>query len=323
MTNSNSKNNAWGADTTIDEVLSGVDLSGKRVVVTGASGGLGLETARALASAGASVVLAARDQLKLQSACDQIRQDLADADLSLLVLDLASLAKIRSAAADCLERFEQIDVLINNAGVMFCPLMRTEDDFEMQFGVCHLGHFLFTGLVMPALLRAEGARIVNLTSGGHTLGDVDFDDPNYHSRPYDKWQSYGQAKSANVLFSVGLSKRLAQFGITANAVHPGMIMETDLGRHLKPEDYEYLMALGNPEDFAVKSLQAGAATTVWAATAPELRGKGGLYLEDCHIAEANDEEGTAGGFRRRVVDPVRAERLWALSEALVGQQFEW
>lgn len=313
----------WGAESTTDEVLADVDLSGKCIVVTGASGGLGLETARALASRGARVVLAARDRQKLDSACSRIRQAVPDADLSVLLLDLASLSRVRTAAEECIGKFSRIDRLINNAGVMFCPLMRTEDGFELQFGVCHLGHFLFTGLIMPALIRGDETRIINLTSGGHALGDIDFEDPNFLSRPYDKWQSYGQAKSANVLFSVSLTNRLAQFGITSNAVHPGMIPETDLGRYLRQEDYEYLMAMGNPEDFAIKSLKAGAATSVWAATAPELSGTGGLYLEDCQIACVNDEESVAHGFRSRVVDPERADRLWALSEELVGERFYW
>lgn len=314
-------NDKWGAQTTGDEVLAGIDLTGKHVLVTGASGGLGLETSTALARKGATVILAARDPEKLDAACRKILQEVPGAALEILLLDLASLSSIRNAADECLARFRKIDILVNNAGIMFCPLMRTQDNFEMQFGVCHLGHFLFTCRIVPALMQGQNPRIINLTSGGHVLGDVDFDDPNFHSRPYDKWQSYGQAKSANVLFSVELEQRLSRYGIHANAVHPGMILETELGRHLGNEDYEYLMAMGNPEDFTIKSIQSGVATTLWAATSPELKDRGGLYLEDCHVSSVNDDGTGSGGFLSRVIDPVRAKKLWTLSEQLVGEKF--
>lgn len=314
----------FGADTTADEVLAGIDLAGKRILVTGGSGGLGKEAARALAARGAQIVLAARSEEKLASARADIEAQVPAARLHTLVLDLASLDSVRAAAAEFLGRFDSLDVLVNNAGVMACPLARTADGFEMQFGVCHLGHFLFTGLLVPALLKGAPARVVNLSSGGHQIADVDLEDPNYQQREYDKWQSYGQAKSANVLFSVALNARLAERGVTSNAVHPGAIAETDLARHMQVADFEAMMAM-QPEgsQMTFKSLQAGAATTAWAAAAPELDGRGGLYLEDCNIGEVNDSPEVLGGYRSRALDPGRAEVLWALSEKLVGQAFSW
>ena len=270
------------------------------------------------------MVLAARSEQKLAAARADIEARVPAANIDTLVLDLASLAGVRSAAAEFLRRHDSLDVLINNAGVMACPLARTVDGFEMQFGVCHLGHFLFTGLLVPALLRGAPARVVNLSSGGHQIADVDFEDPNYQQRDYDKWQSYGQAKSANVLFSLALNQRLAARGVTSNAVHPGAIAETDLARHMQAEDFEALMAM-QPEgaQMTFKSLQAGAATSAWAASAPELEGRGGLYLEDCGVAGVNDSSETLGGYRSRALDPARAEKLWDLSEQLVGQGFRW
>lgn len=315
---------AFGASTTADEVLDGLDLAGRRILVTGGSGGLGKEAARALAARGAQIVLAARSEEKLAAAKADIEAQVPGASLDTLVLDLASLASVRSAAKAFLERYDSLDVLINNAGVMACPLARTTDGFEMQFGVCHLGHFLFTCLLVPALLRGAPARVVNLSSGGHQIADVDLEDPNYLQRDYDKWQSYGQAKSANVLFSVALNQRLAARGITSNAVHPGAIAETDLARHMQAEDFEAMMAM-QPEgaQMTFKSLQAGAATSAWAASAPELEGRGGLYLEDCAVGQVNDSTEVLGGYRSRVLDAGRAEQLWAISEALVGERFSW
>jgi NAD(P)-dependent dehydrogenase (short-subunit alcohol dehydrogenase family) len=314
----------FDANTTADEVLAGQQLQGVRILVTGGSGGLGKEAARALAAKGAGVILAARSEDKLAQARIDIVAATGNANVATLALDLASLDSVRAAAAEFLSRYQSLGVLINNAGVMASPLLRTADGFEMQFGVCHLGHFLFTGLIMPALLEAVPARIVNLSSAGHQIADVDFDDPNYLQRDYDKWQAYGQAKSANVLFSVALNQRLAAKGVTSTAVHPGAIAETELARHLGAEDFEALMAM-QPEGAVMefKSLAAGAATSVWAATAAELEGRGGLYLENCQPGELNEGGKLQGGYLDRVVDPERAEVLWQLSEQLVGQSFDF
>jgi NAD(P)-dependent dehydrogenase (short-subunit alcohol dehydrogenase family) len=320
---------SFGAETTTDEVLQGVDLSGQRALVTGASSGLGEETARALASKGAAVTMAVRDLAKGEAAAARIRAS-TGGDLEVARLDLSVPGSVRAFAGGWLDRHRELNLLINNAGIMACPLMRTAEGWEMQFATNHLGHFLLTNLLMPALKAGAPARIVNLSSAGHKFGDVDFDDPHFDRRPYEKWVAYGQSKTANVLFSVELSKRLAPHGITANAVHPGGI-QTELGRHLTEEDREVLMArvAETPGGFTFKPVEAGAATSVWAATAAELEGRGGLYLEDCHVAEeqpapAAGEAGNptlAGGYLGYARDPSSAARLWSLSEELLGESF--
>ena len=315
----------FGATTTTDDVLAGKDLRGTRALVTGASGGIGLETARALAAHGAAVTLAARDAAKLESAARDIAARTGNADVDWLPLDLASFASVREAVQGYAARHDRLNLLVNNAGVMASPLMHSADGHEMQFAVCHLGHFLLTGLLVPLLERGAPARVVNLSSGGHKLGEVDFDDPDFRARPYDKWVAYGQAKTANILFSVELTRRLAGCGITANAVHPGAIGTTDLGRYLEPADFAELMRRTKfSERIPFKSMEAGAATSVWAAVAPELAGRGGLYLEDCHVAAVSDDlDNGQDGYRRYATDPAAARRLWALSEQLVGERFTW
>ncbi len=227
---------AFGFQSTTDEVCAGVDLSGKQAVITGASSGLGVETARALAQCGAAVLMVARDAQKLDAAAAQVREAVPGASVDTALLDLADLDSVRAGAADILARAPSIDLLINNAGVMACPLLRTAQGFEMQFGTNHLGHFLLTGLLAPALVAAAPSRVINLSSAGHRFAPVDMDDPNYTHRDYEKWQSYGQSKTANALFSVGLDRRLQDRGVRAFAVHPGMIM-TELSRHMVPEDF--------------------------------------------------------------------------------------
>lgn len=315
----------FNSESTTDEVIAGIDLRGKTAVVTGASAGLGTETAKTLAGAGAQVVMLARDPGKLEAAVASIRELHADALIETQLLDLADLASVRSAASSLLERFGQIHLLINNAGVMACPLARTVDGFELQFGTNHLGHFLFTCLLAPALIAAAPARVVNLSSAGHKFATVDFEDPNYLQRDYEKWTAYGQSKTANALFSVGLNARLSAAGVTAVAVHPGTIV-TELGRHLDADDIKALTSRisertnSSGKASAYKSIPAGAATSVWAATSVELEGRGGLYLEDCHIGEP-ELEGAADGYAPHALDPVAAEQLWQLSEQLVGQDF--
>jgi NAD(P)-dependent dehydrogenase (short-subunit alcohol dehydrogenase family) len=311
----------FSAQSTTDEVMAGVDLTGKVAVVTGASAGLGVETARVLAEAGATVVMVGRDAGKVAAAEAGIRAAQPDAALETVVMDLASLASVREAAAEVLERFPRIDLLIDNAGVMACPLARTEDGFELQFGTNHLGHFLFTALLAPALIAAAPARVVVLSSAAHKRSGVDFDDPNFLRRDYDKWQAYGQAKTANALFAVALDKRLAPFGVRAFAVHPGGIM-TELGRHLDEADIAEISERFSQGATAFKSIPQGAATSVWAATSAQLEGRGGLYLEDCGIA-APAQPDSMIGVEPWAIDPVAAERLWTLSEELVGQAFDF
>jgi NAD(P)-dependent dehydrogenase (short-subunit alcohol dehydrogenase family) len=306
----------FGEQTTTDEVMAGIDLHGSTAVVTGASTGLGLETARALAAAGAHVVLAARDTNKGAAALATIRNGVPNASVEPAVVDLGSLASVRAFADDLRQRITSVDILVNNAGVMYTPFERTSDGFEMQFGTNHVGHFLLTNLLVPALLAGSSARVVNLSSGGHRSSDIIWDDPNYEHRPYDKFEAYGQSKTANILFTVELDRRLSSRGVRAYAVHPGMIA-TELGRHMTRDDMKELRARASSAPGGglppLKSIPAGAATSVWAATAPELAGIGGVYLADCHVAEASDY----------AVDPAGAARLWALSEDLVGQHFAW
>ncbi len=315
----------FGWASTTDEVLDGIDLSGQTAFITGANSGLGQETARAMAARGAHVVMAGRDQGKLDEAAAAIRASVADAQIETITLDLGSLESIRAATSRARQRFDTIDLLINNAGVMACPFTHTSDGFEMQFGTNHLGHFALTAELMPLIERGSAKRIVNLSSRGHHFAPVDFDDPNFTHRPYDPWASYGQSKTANILFSVGLEARFAVMGIHAYAVHPGGI-QTNLGRHMTEDMIAALMARVTSSDaaFEWKTIPQGAATTCWAATAPELEGGsgigGGVYCEDCHVAEVDDES-AAGGVRSYALNSSYADRLWKLSEELTEAKF--
>jgi NAD(P)-dependent dehydrogenase (short-subunit alcohol dehydrogenase family) len=237
------------------------------------------------------------------------------------LLDLADLDSVRSGAASILDKCPQIQLLINNAGVMACPLMRTAQGFEMQFGTNHLGHFLLTCLLAPSLVAGAPGRVINLSSAGHRFAGLDVQDPNYLEKDYDKWQSYGQSKTANALFSVGLDKRLQEKGVRSFAVHPGMIM-TELSRHMDPADMEAILRGRDPADLQFKTVEQGSATSIWAATSPSLEGRGGLYLEDCHIAEPASDEGDAG-VESYAVDPDIADTLWQMSEEMVGQSFSF
>ncbi|MEX2205235.1 MAG: SDR family NAD(P)-dependent oxidoreductase [Myxococcota bacterium] len=297
-----------------EEVVAGLDLCGKTILVTGVSSGLGAESARVLAKTGATVIGAARDLEKARTA-------LARADVELGRLDLTSLASVRAFATWLDARCAELDVLINNAGVMACPLGRTTEGFELQFGTNHLGHFLLTGLLVPKLLASAPARVVSLSSRGHLLAGVNLDDPNYERSAYDPWQAYGRSKSANVLLAVELDRRLHARGVRANAVHPGEIL-TELGRHLTPElikEMQARFAARGPMQF--KPIPHGAATQVWAAVSPELEGVGGRYLEDVGIANPGSGENDPFGYAAHAVDPEIAARLWTLSEKQVGQSF--
>jgi NAD(P)-dependent dehydrogenase (short-subunit alcohol dehydrogenase family) len=307
-----------GAESTTDDVLEGLDLSGKRILVTGASAGLGVETARALAAHGASVTMAVRDLGKGTVAMEQVLADGPGADVELRPLDLADLASVRAFAEGFLEAHRVLHVLVGNAGVMACPQGTTADGFETQIGTNHLGHFLLARLLTPALVAAEGARVVLLSSAGHRLGDVDLDDLHWERQPYDPWVAYGRSKTANVLGAVGLDQRLRDQGVRAFAVHPGVIA-TELSRHLTEESMAAFRARQRPgERTVMKSVPQGAATTVYAATSPDLDGQGGRYLEDCRLAEVTDDPTQRSGVRGYALDPDRADALWALSEQQVA-----
>jgi NAD(P)-dependent dehydrogenase (short-subunit alcohol dehydrogenase family) len=330
-----------GAETTTEEVLEGVELTGKVAVVTGASGGLGEETARALASRGARVVLAARNPEKVEAAMARIRNSGVQGGIETLILDLGSFDSIRSAAAELAGRHGAINLLVLNAGVMAPPLGRTADGHELQFGTNHLGHFLFTLLLRDNLVAGAPARVVVLSSAGHRVAGMNWKDPDYERTEYHNFTAYGRSKTANALFALGLDSRMAEKGVHAYSVHPGVIM-TELSRHLVPEDLEWMAARRRratggdgdagdtvPADdaddggsaldvFTFKSVEAGAATSVWAATAPELDAHGGAYLEDCHVAERVDDETATDGVAPWACDPREADRLWELSLRLVG-----
>jgi NAD(P)-dependent dehydrogenase (short-subunit alcohol dehydrogenase family) len=287
--------------------------------VTGGSGGLGAESARVLASRGARVLIGARDVAKAEKVAAEIRKSTGNDGVEVGQLELGSLPSIRAFAEATLARHRAIHILLNNAGVMACPLGRTEQGFELQFGTNHLGHFLLTGMLLPALRAAAPARVVCVSSRGHRFGTVDLDDPNYQKRDYDKWGSYGQAKTANIWHACELDRRLQGEGVRGFALHPGGIV-TELGRHLTQADREELMSRLPPGGFKWKTVEQGAATQVWACTAPELEGRGGLYLDDCHVAGPYDDA-SQSGYAPWALDAAGAAKLWPLSEKLVGATF--
>ncbi len=312
----------FGHDTTTDEVLAGIDLTGKLALVTGGSSGLGAETARALAAHGAAVVLTVRDLAKGEAVAADIRGATGNDNVTVARLELDSLASVREFAQGFLAAHDSLNLLINNAGVMACPYAQTRDGFEMQFGTNHLGHFLLTALLKPALLATSSARVVALSSRAHHMASIDFEDIHFARREYHKWVSYGQSKTANALFAYELNRQLAPQGVTAFSVHPGVIF-TELSRHMDEADFEMMQARAAEmgAELRTKSIPAGAATSVYAATAPELVGHGGVYLEDCGIAAVNDAENASEGVRSYALDPDLARKLWTVSEEMVGQSF--
>jgi NAD(P)-dependent dehydrogenase (short-subunit alcohol dehydrogenase family) len=321
----------FGAKSTTEEVLAGVDLKGKRILVTGVSAGLGVETARALVAHGADVVGAARDLEKAQRATSEVGKIAAKtgASFELVELDLASLKSVRAAADKLLADGRLFDVIIANAGVMATPFGKTEDGFETQFGTNHLGHFVFVNRI--AKLIKDGGRLVNLSSAGHRFSNVNLNDPNFSTTPYDPRGAYGRSKTANILFAVEFDRRHRDRGVRATAVHPGGIM-TELARHMPDgaleawvkQIQEQLAAAGEPP-FEFKSVPQGAATSVWAAVVASADEVGGKYCEDCQVAElipADSQVSTISrGVRRYALDPENAKALWKKSEEMVGESF--
>jgi NAD(P)-dependent dehydrogenase (short-subunit alcohol dehydrogenase family) len=311
----------FGAFTDARDVVAGHDLTGKVAIVTGGATGIGVETARALAEAGAEVVIAVRKPDLAEAAVADIAKT-AKGKVSWSMLDLSSFSSIRAFA----ERWGNtpLNLLINNAGVMACPLAYTEDGLEMQIGTNHFGHYLLSVLLAPNLIagaKASGqtSRLVSLSSIGHRRSPVNFDDPHFRDRPYDKWESYGQAKTANALFAVGFTKRFQDQGVFANAVMPGGIM-TPLQRHLPIEEQRamgWIDENGKVRD-GFKTPAQGASTSVWAAVGDELEGVGGLYLEDLHQAAPWTKESGWSGVMPYALDPEQADRLWALSVETTG-----
>jgi NAD(P)-dependent dehydrogenase (short-subunit alcohol dehydrogenase family) len=316
----------FGATSTTDDVLGGVTLRAKRVLVTGVSAGLGVETARALVAHGADVVGAARDLDKAKAATGAVRSAAANGGkFELAALDLASLASVRACADALMADGRPFDLVIANAGVMACPFGKTADGFETQFGTNHLGHFVLVNRI--ASLMKPGSRLVNLSSAGHRYSDVDLDDPNFARTPYDPWVAYGRSKTANILFAVEFDRRHKGQGIRATAVHPGGI-QTELSRHLSPEMTQALLdrinaanaAAGEPA-FKFKTIPQGAATTVWAGAVASADDVGGRYCEDCHVAEIVLDPARRSGVKPYALNPDTAKALWAASEDMAGERF--
>ncbi|MEW5686418.1 MAG: SDR family NAD(P)-dependent oxidoreductase [Pseudomonadota bacterium] len=315
----------FGAKSTTDEVLAGVNLSGKRVLVTGVSAGLGVETARTLVAHGAQVVGAARDLAKAERATAPVREAAAaGGGFELLELDLADLASVRAASDRLMADGRKFDLVIANAGVMATPFGKTKDGFETQFGTNHLGHFLFVNRI--AALFAPGSRLVNLSSAGHRYSDVDLEDPNFDRTEYAEFIAYGRSKTANILFAVEFDRRHRDRGVRATAVHPGGI-QTELSRHMNPGALQALVdqinaatPAGAPA-FEFKSIPQGAATSVWAGVVAPADEVGGRYCEDCHVAEFAEGSELRGGVRAYALDADNAKALWARSEEMVGETF--
>ncbi|MGA7776808.1 MAG: SDR family NAD(P)-dependent oxidoreductase [Paraburkholderia sp.] len=321
----------FGATSTTDDVLSGVDLHGKRILVTGVSAGLGVETARALAARGANVIGAARDLEKAQHAIADARRDTAAAggSIELVALDLASLASVRACADKLQEEGKSLDVIIANAGVMATPFGKTADGFETQFGTNHLGHFVLVNRL--ASLIASGGRVVALASSGHRFANVDLGDPGFERTPYDPFVAYGRSKTANILFAVAFDQRHQARGVRATAVHPGGI-HTELGRHMDDSQMTALLERINSQlasegkgPFQFKTIPQGAATSVWAALVAPVEDVGGRYCENCHVSEvvADDVVITpvSEGVRGYALDAANAAALWRKSEEMVAESF--
>ncbi|MFT7131714.1 MAG: NAD(P)-dependent dehydrogenase (short-subunit alcohol dehydrogenase family) [Cyclobacteriaceae bacterium] len=306
----------FGYRTTALEAIEGIDLTGKSAIVTGGYSGIGLETARALIAAGAEVTLACRDLPRAKTVAAEI-------GASAMRLDLGSLESVKEFALAYNAHHTALHILINNAAVMACPQDTTLDGFEMQFGTNQLGHYALTRLLLPSLKQAEGARVVCLSSTGHFLSPVMFDDIEFAHRAYDPWLSYGQAKTANSLTAVAIQQLFQANAIEAFAVHPGGIM-TSLQRHMTTEDIQtrgWVDSEGNVNE-RFKTVEEGASTSVWAATCPQLIDLGGCYLEDCGIAKVHDIRPQAPtGVMNYAVDPVQAMDLWHLSETMIDGKF--
>lgn len=310
------------AKSTGAEVLAAIDLTGKTAIVTGGYSGIGLETTRALAGRGARVIVPVRDPAKADAALADVTGDVRS-----VALDLGNLASVRALATTLVDELTQLDLLINNAGIMACPETRLGPGWEAQFATNHLGHMALTLGLMPLLERTPGARVVALASTGHKVSDIRWDDVHFTAQPYDKWQAYGQSKTANALFANALSRRLAPSGGLAFGVHPGGIF-TPLQRHLTVEETTMMgwtNADGSPSELAkrgFKTPEQGCSTSLWAATSALLAGKPGVYLEDCEVASPTDPASPMArysGANAHICDDEAAERLWAISLAMLAE----
>lgn len=320
-------NSGFTAKSTTQHVITGISLTGKTAIVTGGYAGIGLETVKTLVQAGAKVIVPARDVAKAQANLNGI-------DAEIWPMDLMDPASIDTFALRFLNTGSPLHLLINNAGIMWVPLRRDARGFESQLSTNHLGHFQLTARLWPALKKANGARVVNVSSFGHQVAPFNFEDPNFEHREYETLQGYGQSKTANILFAVELAERGAAFGVKAYSLHPGAVGDTDLNR----EGNDLLIKMGmldadgnvTPEMAAtLKTIQQGAATNVWCATSPQLEGVSGVYCEDCNVAPIDNgdiahvynDPSTLKGVQPYAVSRENAQRLWALSEEMTGVAF--
>jgi len=315
-------NSGFNAHSTASEVLGQRNLSGVNVIVTGGYSGIGQETVRVLAQAGARVRVPTRDEEKAKQALHGIP------NVEIDYLDLMDPDSIDAFAGRFLQTGRPLHILINSAGVMASPLKRDARGNEWQFSTNHLGHYQLTARLLPALLKADGARVVAVSSRGHRIAGVDLTDPNFNQRPYDKWQAYGQSKTANALFALELDRLGAPYHLRAFSLHPGAIY-TALTRHMEKSDFEQVGALNEQgelkttEEAGFKTVAQGAATSVWCAVDERLAGMGGVYCEDGDIASVAVDDGAETGVSSWASDPDTAKRLWALSEQLTGVRFDW
>jgi NAD(P)-dependent dehydrogenase (short-subunit alcohol dehydrogenase family) len=304
---------AFDAESTAADVIAGVDLSGRRAIVTGGASGLGVETARALASAGAEVTLAVRDVAAGERTAGDLTSSTGNPHVSVAQLDLADRSSVHAFVANW---DGPLHILVNNAGVMACPEQRTSEGWELQFATNHLGHFALARGLHPALRAAGGARVVSVSSAAHLRSPVVFDDIHFERRAYEAWSAYGQSKTANVLFAVAATTRWAGDGIAVNALMPGAI-DTNLQRHVPAAELAAMRAarVGGP---GLKTVEQGAATSVLLAASPLVEGVSGRYFEDCAEAGPN-QPGTRKGVASYALDPEAAARLWAVSEELLDR----
>ncbi len=321
----------FNAASTTEDVIQGINLSGKTAIVTGGYAGIGLETTKTFIKAGAHVIVPARDLQKAAANLSGLE------NVEVAYMDLMEPSSIDAFAEQFLSSGKPLHLLINNAGIMWVPLKRDARGYESQLSTNHLGHFQLTAALWPALKQAQGARVINVSSWGHHFSPFNFEDPNFENRNYETLLGYGQSKTANILFSFELNKRAQEYNVQSFSLHPGAIVETDLKRYLTKEDLirikvydENGNVLHNP-DKGMKSISQGASTTVWAATSPKLNGLGGLYCENTEVANIDNTTNELkelnsldlpGGVMPYAIDPDNASRLWDISEQLTGIKFE-
>jgi len=319
----------FNATSTTDDVITGIDLSGKIVIVTGGYAGIGLETVKTLVAAGATIIVPARDVKKANSNLKGI------SNVTLAPMDLMDPASINAFAAAFLAAYKKLDILINNAGIMWVPLQRDKRGYESQLATNHLGHFQLTAKLWPALKEANGARVVNVSSFGHQMAPFNFEDPNFKERAYETLQGYGQSKTANNLYAVELDHRGKSAGVRAFSLHPGSVLGTDLGRVAPMALFQQMGTHDENGDIypevaaKLKTVAQGAATSIWCATSPQLNGIGGVYCEDADIAQLDegniehnyDDPSSLRGVKPYAVDAVNAQRLWTISEEMTGISF--